>query len=650
MARSRGPLYMGVDLHYGNPASTRGARYYIVVVDQDGGLVAKAPESSIARLVRLAWEYRPRVIAVDNPYELAQTTRDLVRILSMLPPDAMVIQVNMGEDGPIDVREAARRAGLDPGQGKPSPGRTAYLLAVLASRGVGKPLRVVEEKTLITVSRGRGGSSGGWSQQRFQRRVRATIHAVATRIKEELDKAGLEYDYRYRRSTGGLESAVFTVYAPRSRLQGVVKPYRGPDYTIEVKPVYRAKLYLEEGRGKPVIVGLDPGISTGLAVIDLAGRVLHLASYKGIDRGGIIQEILAHGSPIIVAADVNPPPDTVRSVASKLGAEVYTPPQDMTTEEKRELASRIHGAKPRDSHQRDALAAAYKAYQALLSKMRQIDSYLGKFDLELDPEEVKAEVLRGTTLAEAVERQIMRIIGETRRGEEKQRPARREQRQEAGEGVDYAGIIEGLKAEKRRLEDKIAALEAELERERLNARLAIQEARAEAYRDQELRALRSRIERLEEEARKLKDMVEEYKSAANRLAAMVVAAARGDLVLAARVKVLTTRNVNRIPQGARILIVEDPNTFEKAALERLAEAGIEGVIVEPGPLANALRRAMTPALRPGYRVVEEAGVVLVESRALEDALLEKRRIEEERASRIDLERLISEYRMRRMKA
>ncbi|MCE4602698.1 MAG: DUF460 domain-containing protein [Desulfurococcales archaeon] len=650
MARSGGPLYMGVDLHYGNPASARGARYYIVVVDTEGGLVAKAPESSIARLVRLAWEYRPRAIAVDNPYELAQSTRDLVRILSMLPPDVMVIQVNMDDEGLLDVREAARRAGLDPGQGKLSPGRTAYLLAVLASRGVGKPLRVVEEKTLITVSRGRGGSAGGWSQQRFQRRVRATIHAVATKIKEELDKAGLEYDYRYRRSKGGLESAVFTVYAPRSRLRGVVKPYRGPDYSVEVKPVYRAKIYLEEGRGRPVIVGLDPGISTGLAIMDLAGRILHLASYKGIDRGGLIQEILAHGSPIIVAADVNPPPDTVRNIASKLGAEVYTPPQDMTTEEKRELASRIQGAKPRDSHQRDALAAAYKAYQALLSKMRQIDSYLGKFDLELDPEEVKAEVLRGTTLAEAVERQIMRIIGESRRGEEKPRVARREQRQEAGEGVDYAGIIEGLKAEKRRLEDKIAALEAELERERINARLAIQGARAEAYRDQELRTLRSRVERLEEEARKLRSMIEDYKSMTARLAGMVVDAARGNLVLAARVKVLTSRNVNRIPQGTRILLVEDSNTFERAALEKLAEAGVEGVIVEPGPLANALRKAMIPALRPIYRVVEEAGVVLVESRALEDALEERRRLEEERASRVDLERLITEYRMRRMKA
>ncbi|MEB3774395.1 MAG: DUF460 domain-containing protein [Desulfurococcales archaeon] len=645
MPRHREPLYMGVDLHYGNPSSARGARYYIAVVRGDGSLAYKAPEASIARLIRVAWELRPRVIAVDNPYELASSRRDLIRILSMLPPESSVVQVNVVDGRQVDVREAARRAGLDPGHGKPSPGKTAYLLAVMASMGHGEPLRIVEEKTLIVISRGRSGAGGGWSQQRFQRRVRASIHQAALRVREALDRAGLEYDYRYRRSEGGLESAVFTVYAPRSRLRGVVRSYRGVDYSIEVKPVYSARVFLDDdARDRLVIVGLDPGISTGLAVIDLKGRILHLASYKGIDRGELIREILVHGSPIIIAADVNPPPEAVRSIAAKLGAEVYTPPQDLTGEEKREIA--LQGSvKPRDSHQRDALAAAYKAYQALRAKLSRIESYLDSINLDLDVDEVKAEVLRGKTVADAVERQIMKLL-EPRDERTADKPRGVDKRRDEA-GPEYSSIIEALKAEKRMLEDKIASLQAELERERLNARLAIQSLKLEVLRDGEVKMLRSRVERLEEEVERLRRALEEYKAREHMLKTALEEVASGSMILAGRVKVLSARNLNRIPRGAKVLIVEDPNTFETSAVDRLEELGVRVVLAEGGPLANSLRKRMIPVLDPkDYSTVDMGGVELVDSKVLIDAEEVRRRMVEESRG-VDLEKIIREYRSRR---
>ncbi len=645
MSPRKRPLYMGVDIHYGSPSSTRGARYYVALVDEEGNLVSRAPEASIARVIRIAWEARPRILAVDNPYELASNNRDLARILSMLPPDTNVVQVNMDEHGPIDLREAARRAGVDPGPGKPSPGRTAYLLAVLASRGVGRPLRIVEEKTLIIVSRGRGGSGGGWSQQRFQRRVRASVQQAASRIKEALERAGLEYDYRYRSSVGGLESAVFTVYAPRARLRGIVRPHRGLDYTVEVKPVYTARLYLDNDTGRHVIVGIDPGITTGIAVLDLNGRILHLASHKGIDRGAIIQEILRHGTPVMVATDVNPPPEAVKSIASKLGADLYTPPEDLSTDEKRELASRA-GVKPRDSHQRDALAAALRAYHNLKSKMAQIDSYLHSIDLDLDREQVKAEVLRGSTVAEAVERQIMNILS-PRQEEARQAPRQEGRRQEQQE--DYTRIIEGLRAEKRRLLDKITTLEAELERERINARLAIQQARAEAYRDHELKVLAERLEKMEGEVERLKERLEEAERRNRDLERILEDLASGSKVLASRVKVLSKRNLNKIRRGTKILVVEDPNTFEKAAIQRLEEMGIKAVIVEEGPLANSLRTRNIPSIPPGkYQVEDLWGIILVDANILEEAERERKRLVESKKRTIDLEKLVNEYRMNRI--
>jgi predicted RNase H-like nuclease (RuvC/YqgF family) len=653
-------LYMGVDLESGEPG-TSGARYSVVIIDYEGRIVEKLESASLARILRLAWEYRPAAIGTDNPYELAESQRDLARILELLPPGTRLVQVNVVEGRPVGLREAAVRAGLRVEQGKLTPGRTAYLAALLASRGYGAPLELVGERTIITVSRGRWSRSGGMSEDRYQRRIRASVRRAAEKVREALDRAGLDYDVVYRESEGGIDSAVFTVYAPRERLVGVVRPHRGVDYTISIRVAHRGEVRLAgsgaEKPQRPLIVGLDPGQTTGLAVIDLHGRVLLTTAGRGLDRGSIIEILESLGRPVIVAVDVDEVPEAVKKLAAQFNAELYHPDKPMSVAEKVNLASKALGGRlPSTTHERDALAAAYRAYLNLQSKLRHLDSYLSKFDFDLDPQRVKEAVIRGVTVAEAVERELERILNPP---EAKPEPPRR-QAEEAKEcPVSMAERIHLLEAE-------VMRLRGEVERERRRAerlQVELEECRASTSRrlgrrpdtaalEAEARRLAERVSRLEAEASTLKNMLE-------RLSTLALRAGRGE-VLAARILPALTRSKLResiekdgpLREG-EVIVVENPGHFDREVLDELEASGVRAVLLQGWRggslrLARELKKRTIPLLPlEDYLVDVVASHAFIDSSVLEDAEEWVRMVEEERARSLDLERIVREYREER---
>ncbi|MCE4599560.1 MAG: DUF460 domain-containing protein [Desulfurococcales archaeon] len=667
MQSKSSPLYMGVDIQYGSPQARGGARYYVVVVDSRGILVDKASDASIARVIRLAWNYRPKAIGVDNIYELASDARDLARIVSLLPPETEIIQVNVDHDQTLPLQRIARDAGFEI-TSKPSPGRTAYIAAVLASQGYGQPVRLVEEKTLIIVSKGRSSGKGGWSQQRYQRRLRAGVHQAAMRIKELLDNAGLEYDYRYRKSEGGLESAVFTVYAERSKLKGIVRNHSGPDYTVTVKPVYKSKIILGktgERPQRPVIVGFDPGISSGIAIIDLKGEILYVDSFKSLDRGSMLDIILRYGKPIIIAVDVKDIPDSVRKLAAQIGAHIFTPDSDISTVEKRELSLKaLKGKMPKDSHQRDALAAAYKAYTFMRSKLDHIDSYLARLGIGLDPESVKVEVLKGKSIAEAIEKEIERRLGEKDRLKGAERARERNTSSHATNVSERGELklqIEALKAEKRMLEERIQRLERELEKERINARITISSIKKEAYKDSELRAYRDRIEALEKELETLKRKLEDEARNRDSIKRILYKVYIGDTLMARAINTLTKRSLNKSIteigplRPGEIVVVRDPNVFDRESIRILRDSNIYGVVIEGrdrGSLGNALENVGIPVviLNGDQSIARIDSLVILKSQ-IRDLIADRANyLEERRTSSFNLEKIINEYRRKRLQA
>jgi hypothetical protein len=134
-----------------------------------------------------------------------------------------------------------------------------------------------------------------------------------------------------------------------------------------------------------VIVGIDPGIKTGYAVLDLAGRLVASGCEKEASDERIIRAISEAGVPVLVASDTRPPSHFVQKVAARLNVRVFAPRESMTKIEKKEIGSIID-----DAHIRDSYAAAVKAYRKYQNRLRQID----KMDVS-GKEELKRMVIVG---------------------------------------------------------------------------------------------------------------------------------------------------------------------------------------------------------------------------------------------------------------
>lgn len=165
----------------------------------------------------------------------------------------------------------------------------------------------------------------------------------------------------------------------------------------------------EEKNQKWIIVGFDPGLTVGIAILDLSGNVISTKSFKEISRSEIIKHIISYGKAVLIATDVYPPPKMVKKLASTLNSKIYSPSKTFTVSSKTELVdsylSEVSSSKfPDNAHERDALAAAIKTYKHYQKKMNQIERRTEK--LGLSPEEVdeiKNMVIRDRPISKAID-------------------------------------------------------------------------------------------------------------------------------------------------------------------------------------------------------------------------------------------------------
>ncbi len=403
-----------IDVIPGKAPGTKG-EYALVILDCEGRVLLQKVVS-FTKLLRLLWEKRPKILAVDNIMELGRDKRELLKVLNLFPPETSVVQVTRVNGMFIDIKDLAKKFDIKV-SGKLDPLETAYILGVLALKGVGTKLKAYEEKTKIVVTKGRTPRAGGSSMNRFKRATKNAVMETVREIKKILDEEGFDYDLVTRKSDGSIESAVFTVYTSRKNLEGKIKPISTSSVKVKIRPVITRHITFEDEdktEGKYLIVGFDPGINTGLAIIDLEGNVLITTTLQNVDRGDIVSLIRKFGTPIIVAVDTNPPPHSAKKLASVLKAQLYIPRSSLSVSEKERIEGMLkeQGVQIKDSHQRDAIAAAYKAWIEVHEKLKKVDAYLDKIGIEINRDKIKVEVLNGKSLAEAVEEELSKAIEE----------------------------------------------------------------------------------------------------------------------------------------------------------------------------------------------------------------------------------------------
>jgi hypothetical protein len=475
-------LVFGVDVQSGD---VRGEAPSYALCVFDGEPVERGSVSRRALLRRIE-DAEPAILATDNVYELAADTDALVRLLERLPAETTLVQVT-GDERPEPLSRVANRHGVPYDS---DPMAEAEAAARLAARNVGSAVRAFTDQTTVKVSRGRSIGKGGSSEDRFTRRIHGTVKTEARRVESALEDAALSFERDVTEKYGGFSNAVFTVDAPQGEIP--VSAGRSGDTRIEIEPVARDGIDFEPlvTRRDRVFVGIDPGTTTAVGIVDLDGEPLETWHSRTADRAAVIEWIIERGRPVLVAADVTPMPETVEKIRRSFDAAAWTPTTDLPVDEK---LHRTRNASTANDHERDALAAALFAHDAHADT---IDRVVSKVPRTADREAVVGRVIAEDLSVEAVlrERDSDGAAGEDDTSSEPAEPNPERRRIRALERqVDrLQSHVEDLKG---RLDEKDSTIE-DLQ-ERLST--AKREERTEARARREVSKLQWETDRLETE-------------------------------------------------------------------------------------------------------------------------------------------------------
>lgn len=143
---------------------------------------------------------------------------------------------------------------------------------------------------------------------------------------------------------------------------------------------------------KKLIVGIDPGTTTALALLDLDGNLVDAKQKKTFSLSEISGYLSSQGDPVVIASDVDHPPKLVRKVAATFNAKVFYPKELLPVERK----TRMAGKRFKEEHERDAYAAARSAYENFQPGLKKIAADAEKEGMSDYSDEIKASVITGT--------------------------------------------------------------------------------------------------------------------------------------------------------------------------------------------------------------------------------------------------------------
>ena len=247
------------------------------------------------------------------------------------------------------------------------------------------------------------------------------------------------------------------------------------------------------------MVGVDPGTTAAVAILDLEGSPVSIHSGKNFSIQDIISFISQFGSPCIIAADVNPAPQAVDKLSHSFDCRLYVPPTNMSVEEKNVLT---RGYSFANVHQRDALAAALKALEHYKAKFDNVGTRLQEKGLLNYSESVKYFVVKGYTVEKALE-----ILQEAEKPKEVEEITPEPVKEQVNipelqkKIADLTLTVDRLTEYKGELENRVKMLEDALTEAQRELRLYDRETRKEVIESRTIKSKESVIKRLMEELR-----------------------------------------------------------------------------------------------------------------------------------------------------
>ncbi|MFA6224605.1 MAG: DUF460 domain-containing protein [Methanoregula sp.] len=641
----------GIDIIKGSVRSKTRRPVYALVRMQGQTIVSES-EVSLFRLFRMLREEQPDILAVDSLQEIVADPRELYFFLQGLPPQTRLVQVTGGERKETLQKVAAR---YNISFNRFDPFAEAITTAQVASLGSGAEVIAFENESEITVSRHRSLGKGGWSQNRYVRKIHGAIQLKGREIEQALVAAGLKYEKKETRAFGGCNRVVFRVFTTRDQVP--VSTYRGSDVQVRINGKRLERIQYRPLSGKPryLIVGIDPGTTTAFAALDLEGNLLHLQSSWQMNMGDVIEALYKVGKPLIIASDVQNMPFSVEKIRRAFSAISYTPKQDVSVETKRELAAPFPYG---NDHERDALSAALDAYRQYRHKFQNL---LKRIPPGHDLDEVRARVIRGQSL----EHVLLEMNGGRAPAPQREAPPARvdEKHDERVRVLD--GMVKRLRMFVAELQEDIKSKDYDIRRLQARIRKVQTNRDSELAKDAEVvkkdAAIQSLKKRLRKEERHNRNL-------AKRLARIKLFAELsmdGEVLPVKVMDMLTKDGLRKLADDVGIdegdiVFVTRIDGWGRSVVKDLAEMRVKAVVVGATVLAGS-----DPLLIPAFR---EAGVPLLTNKeagvqirnryglcgkeALDHALLQWQRvqIQHEREKKTEtIEHIFKEYKSERGK-
>jgi len=554
-------------------------------------------------LIRIVKRIRPSAIAVDNIGEVMELSPGIIKRLGRLPFNVYLVQVTRVSPDTEESMEVLVNKYFGLSIGKLDPDTTAEYLARLCSMGVGSIVKVYEPETRIVIKASISTTPGGMSRNRFERNIAHRIRYLAKEIKERLEKGGIDYDMFIAPESEGLRSVVFIAYADRTTIRSIIKPRRSMDVKVIVESVPSDSIKfaslteteaVEVGgaiKDRKLIVGIDPGIVTGLAILDMNGNVLTLHSGKNLSRRYVLRIVYQYGTPILVAVDTAKPSDYAKKLAAMIGAVLYYPDKDLSISEKSEIVvkvSREQGIVVKDPHMRDALAAAYKSFMQLKPKLDRVEDEVRR-SIARVIDEAKALVIKGMPIKQAVDEASRKIEVQP---QQEVKVVQQERCECECDRIrsEYEGMIRALNAEVERLNKLYMETKEKVEELLSNYDL-------EARKDQLVRALSARVEILEGDVEKYRRKVMELEDSLRRFVDDFVDYIRGSKYVLIRFN--GDLDINIIAQMRNAIPLMTLGELTRVGIDKLISAGVSSIVLIDVNDKNILR----PIWKRGLRVI-----------------------------------------------
>ncbi len=651
-------IIYGIDISRGSPRARELPRYALAILKD--GEVSHQSMLRRQKIFNMIQRDRPEIIAVDNIFELAADRRELLSLMERLPDGVKLVQVTGGLH-PEPLVRIARKHGFsfDPA----NPNDEAEACARLADLGIGHEVSLFEDITKIKVSRARSLGRGGWSQNRYCRKVHGAVLQRSREIENVLKDLSREKSIKFEainvKGFGGYVRSEFTVYAKRGEIP--IHPMASSDAQVSVRSVERDKiryvpLKQKNPRRKFTIVGIDPGTTVGIAILSLDGDLLYLKSFRGIAPDEVVKLIAEYGKPAVIASDVTPMPGSVEKIRRSFNAVPASPGIEVSAEEKIALGKTFGYS---NDHERDALTAALLTYRSYKNIFTRIEK---KAPQNADLELIKLHVISGDSIEAAIEK--VRASGEAEKPRARERPEKPEERavdesllkmretiQRQGEQIqNLQEYLEDLKEELVAKDRKISKLES-----RLNS--FKKEAYSEVRKSKEIQIREGTIESLKKELSHKNKTVKELRRRSNKLRKIQKMEVRGEgtavKVIAAftRESIAETKEKYGLKAGD-VVFLENPSGGGAATAQILVEASVRAVLI-PEDISHAAEETFfkgdVPVLR-GIPLERAEDFAMAEPESLEVAIAawekesEKKR---HKAKEDELQSLFEEYRSER---